>query len=236
MSSQQLKNKAAQAEAGELETQARDIKGVKVLAAQVDGFDRQQLRTLVDSLRNKWKSAVVASPPSLVPQPARPSRDLRRGGHRDVHRGGGGAGSRRPRRAVADAGCEVPHRRQIPGQHHPADPGVHPDPPGLRRSFRTVSWRLRSGDSRGTIWNTPFRAGRCTQNDAMGRLADEDDDSVAWAAIGNEERDRLNAALAIRCAASRPAAPTTGSGKQAATRQEPPDQPAPLNDLAHLRN
>ncbi len=53
----QLKNKAAQAEAESLE--ARDIKGVKVLAAQVDGFDRQQLRTLVDSLRNKWKSAVV---------------------------------------------------------------------------------------------------------------------------------------------------------------------------------
>jgi alanyl-tRNA synthetase len=53
----QLKNKAAQAEADSLE--ARDIKGVKVLAAQVDGFDRQQLRTLVDSLRNKWKTAVV---------------------------------------------------------------------------------------------------------------------------------------------------------------------------------
>ncbi len=55
----QLKNKAAQAEAATLETQARDIKGVKVLAAQVEGFDRQQLRTLVDSLRNKWKTAVV---------------------------------------------------------------------------------------------------------------------------------------------------------------------------------
>ena len=53
----QLKNKAAQAEADSLE--ARDIKGVKVLAAQVDGFDRAQLRTLVDSLRNKWKTAVV---------------------------------------------------------------------------------------------------------------------------------------------------------------------------------
>ena len=114
----------------------------------------------------------------------------------DVHRGGGGAGSRRPGRAVADAGREVPHRRQIPGQHHPADPGIHPDPPGLRRSFRTVSWRLRSRDSRRTIRNTPFRAGRCTQNNATGRLADEDDDSVARAAIGNEERDRLNAALA----------------------------------------
>ncbi len=55
----QLKNKAAQAEAVTLETQAREIKGVKVLAAQVDGFDRTQLRTLVDSLRNKWKTAVV---------------------------------------------------------------------------------------------------------------------------------------------------------------------------------
>ena len=49
----------AQAEAGELESQARDIKGVKVLAAQVSGFDRAQLRTLVDSLRNKLKTAVV---------------------------------------------------------------------------------------------------------------------------------------------------------------------------------
>ncbi|HYV61827.1 MAG TPA: alanine--tRNA ligase [Bryobacteraceae bacterium] len=56
---QQLKTKMAQAEAGDLETQARDVKGVKVLAVQVNGFDRAQLRTLVDSLRNKWKTAVV---------------------------------------------------------------------------------------------------------------------------------------------------------------------------------
>ena len=56
---QQLKTKVAQAEAGDLESQAREIKGVKVLAARVDGFDRAQLRTLVDSLRNKWKTAVV---------------------------------------------------------------------------------------------------------------------------------------------------------------------------------
>ncbi|HEY4363848.1 MAG TPA: alanine--tRNA ligase [Bryobacteraceae bacterium] len=56
---QQLKQKAAQAEAGQLESQAREIKGVKVLAASVTGFDRTQLRTLVDSLRNKWKSGVV---------------------------------------------------------------------------------------------------------------------------------------------------------------------------------
>jgi alanyl-tRNA synthetase len=56
---QQLKTKAAQAGAGDLESQARDVNGVKVLVAQVDGSDRAQLRTLVDSLRNKWKSAVV---------------------------------------------------------------------------------------------------------------------------------------------------------------------------------
>jgi len=56
---QQLKTKVAQAGAGDLESQARDIKGVKVLSAQVSGFDRAQLRTLVDSLRNKWKTAVV---------------------------------------------------------------------------------------------------------------------------------------------------------------------------------
>jgi alanyl-tRNA synthetase len=55
----QLKTKAAQAEAGDLESQAREIKGVKVLAARLDGFDRAQLRTLADALRNKWKSAVV---------------------------------------------------------------------------------------------------------------------------------------------------------------------------------
>ncbi|MBZ5676580.1 MAG: alanine--tRNA ligase [Acidobacteriia bacterium] len=56
---QQLKTKMAQAGAGDLESQARDIKGVKVLSVQVNGFDRAQLRTLVDSLRNKWKTAVV---------------------------------------------------------------------------------------------------------------------------------------------------------------------------------
>ncbi len=36
-----------------------DIKGAKVLAAQVAGMDREQLRTMVDSLRVKWKTAVV---------------------------------------------------------------------------------------------------------------------------------------------------------------------------------
>ena len=56
---QQLKTKMAQAQAGELDEQARDIKGVRVLSVKVNGFDRGQLRTLVDALRNKWKSAVI---------------------------------------------------------------------------------------------------------------------------------------------------------------------------------
>jgi alanyl-tRNA synthetase len=54
-----LKEKAANAAAGELETQAREVKGVKVLAAQVDGMDRNQMRNLADNLRNKWKTAVI---------------------------------------------------------------------------------------------------------------------------------------------------------------------------------
>jgi alanyl-tRNA synthetase len=55
----QLKTKLAQSQARDLEGQAREIKGSRVLAVRVEGFDRAQLRTLVDSLRNKWKSAVV---------------------------------------------------------------------------------------------------------------------------------------------------------------------------------
>jgi alanyl-tRNA synthetase len=56
---QQVKTRMAQAEASQLENKARELKGVKVLAARVEGFDRAQLRTLVDSLRNRWKTAVV---------------------------------------------------------------------------------------------------------------------------------------------------------------------------------
>ncbi len=55
----QLKNKLAQAAAGEVEGQARTIKNTRVLATRLDGMDRAQLRVLADSLRNKWKSAVV---------------------------------------------------------------------------------------------------------------------------------------------------------------------------------
>jgi alanyl-tRNA synthetase len=55
----QLKEKLAQSAAGALETQARTLNGSKVLAARLEGMDRQQMRSLADSLRNKWKSAVV---------------------------------------------------------------------------------------------------------------------------------------------------------------------------------
>jgi alanyl-tRNA synthetase len=54
-----LKAKLAQSQMGALSASAHDVKGVKVLAARVDGFDRAQLRTLADSLRGKWQTAVV---------------------------------------------------------------------------------------------------------------------------------------------------------------------------------
>ena len=54
-----LKTQVAQARAGGIESESREIKGVRVVAARVDGMDRAQMRALVDSLRNKWKSGVV---------------------------------------------------------------------------------------------------------------------------------------------------------------------------------
>jgi alanyl-tRNA synthetase len=53
----QLKNKVAQAQLRELE--GRALNGTTVLAQKVQGLDRAQLRTLADSLRNKWGSAVI---------------------------------------------------------------------------------------------------------------------------------------------------------------------------------
>jgi alanyl-tRNA synthetase len=55
----QLKERLAQASAGSLEAQARTVNGARVLAARLEGMDRQQMRSLADSLRNRWKSAVV---------------------------------------------------------------------------------------------------------------------------------------------------------------------------------
>ncbi len=54
-----LKRKAAGSQAQDLLEQVRDVKGVKVLAAEVSGFDRDTLRQMVDSLRQKLGSGVV---------------------------------------------------------------------------------------------------------------------------------------------------------------------------------
>ncbi len=55
----QMKEQIAYAKSGSLEAEAREINGVKVLAARADGLDRAQLRNLVDALRSKWPSAVI---------------------------------------------------------------------------------------------------------------------------------------------------------------------------------
>jgi alanyl-tRNA synthetase len=54
-----LKRKAAGSQAQDLLASVRDVKGVKVLAAKVDGVDRDALRQMVDTLRQKLGSGVV---------------------------------------------------------------------------------------------------------------------------------------------------------------------------------
>ena len=55
----EMKSKVAQSAVGEVESHARTIKNVRVVAVKVEGMDRAQMRALADSLRNKWKTAVV---------------------------------------------------------------------------------------------------------------------------------------------------------------------------------
>ncbi len=55
----QVKTRLAHTAAAALEQQARQVNGSRVLAARTDGMDRQQMRALADSLRNRWKSGVV---------------------------------------------------------------------------------------------------------------------------------------------------------------------------------
>jgi len=54
-----LKRKAAGSQAEGLLDTVREVKGVKVLAAQVTGTSREALRQMVDSLRQKLGSGVV---------------------------------------------------------------------------------------------------------------------------------------------------------------------------------
>jgi alanyl-tRNA synthetase len=54
-----LKRKGALSKLDDLVPQARTIKGVKVISAEIDGVDRETMRQLVDSLRQKLGSGVV---------------------------------------------------------------------------------------------------------------------------------------------------------------------------------
>ncbi len=54
------KRKAAGSAASDLVGQAKDVKGVRLIAAKVDGVDREGLRQMVDTLRQKLGSGVVA--------------------------------------------------------------------------------------------------------------------------------------------------------------------------------
>src|SRR6267154_2604332 len=56
---QQLKSKLASGQGGDLTSQAKDVDGIKVLAAQIDGADAKSLRDAVDQLKTKLGSSVI---------------------------------------------------------------------------------------------------------------------------------------------------------------------------------
>jgi alanyl-tRNA synthetase len=56
---QQLKSKLASGHGGDLSTQAKDVGGVKVLAAKIDGADVRSLREAMDQLKSKLGSCVI---------------------------------------------------------------------------------------------------------------------------------------------------------------------------------
>ena len=111
---EQMKEKLARSEVASIESGVRDIKGAKVLAAQVAGMDREQLRTMVDSLRDKWKTAVVilgSSQDSNVAIVAGVTKDLTSKVHAgklagSVAQAVGGKGGGRP--DMAEAGGKDP--------------------------------------------------------------------------------------------------------------------------------
>jgi alanyl-tRNA synthetase len=55
----QLRMKSASASTADADSAAVEIKGIKVLAQRVDGLDKNQMRTLVDTLRTKLGSGIV---------------------------------------------------------------------------------------------------------------------------------------------------------------------------------
>jgi alanyl-tRNA synthetase len=56
---ERLKSKLAASQGDELAAQAVDIKGLKVLAAQLDGADVKTLRETMDKLKDKLQSAAI---------------------------------------------------------------------------------------------------------------------------------------------------------------------------------
>src|SRR5271155_3919700 len=56
---QQLKSKLASGQGGDLTSRAKDVGGIKVLAAQIDGADAKSLRDAVDKLKAKLGSSVI---------------------------------------------------------------------------------------------------------------------------------------------------------------------------------
>jgi alanyl-tRNA synthetase len=56
---QQLKSKLASGHGGDLSASAKDIGGIKVLAAQIDGADVRSLRDALDRLKSKLGSSVI---------------------------------------------------------------------------------------------------------------------------------------------------------------------------------
>ena len=111
---EQMKEKLARAQVSDLAGAAKDVKGVKVIAAQVAGMDREQLRMLVDSLRTKEKSIVVvlaSSEDSNVSIVAGVTKDLTSKVHAGklvgtVAQAVGGKGGGRP--DMAEAGGKDP--------------------------------------------------------------------------------------------------------------------------------
>jgi alanyl-tRNA synthetase len=55
----QLKGKLASSQGDELMSQAVDVKGIKVLAARLEGADAKTLRDTMDKLKDKLKSAAI---------------------------------------------------------------------------------------------------------------------------------------------------------------------------------
>jgi alanyl-tRNA synthetase len=56
---QQLKSKLASGHSGDLSTQAKDVGGIRVLAAYVEGADAKSLRDAMDQLRTKLGTSVI---------------------------------------------------------------------------------------------------------------------------------------------------------------------------------